>query len=84
MAESSDAFGGRSREEYEQRLMAKLQPAAIRSALSFAGLYQMTHEMLKQAILEKVRNFYCMGFDQAGFKFDERGRCHSVVATTLV
>ncbi len=73
MAESSDAFGGRSRDEYEQRLMAKLQPAAIRSTLSFAGLYQMTHEMLKHAILERVRNFYCTGFDQDGFTFDERG-----------
>lgn len=72
MAESSDVFGGRSRDEYEQRLMAKLQPAAIRSTLSFAGLYQMTHEMLKHAILERVRNFYCTGFDQDEFTFDER------------
>jgi hypothetical protein len=73
MTQSSDAFGGRSREEYEQRLLAKLQPSTIRSTLSFAGLYQMTHEMLKHAILEKVRNFYCIGFDQDGFTFDERG-----------
>ena len=72
MTGSSDAFGGRSREEYEQRVLAKLQPSAIRSTLSFAGLYQMTHEMLKHAILEKVRNFYCIGFDQDGFTFDEK------------
>jgi len=73
VTESSDAYGGRSPEEYEQRLLAKLQPSTIRSTLSFAGLYQMTHEMLKHAILEKVRNFYCTGIDQDGFTFDERG-----------
>ncbi|ORV90671.1 hypothetical protein AWC11_12065 [Mycobacterium interjectum] len=44
---------------YEQRLKAKLQPDSIRATLAFAGLYQMTHEMLKQTVLDKVREFYC-------------------------
>jgi hypothetical protein len=71
MAELPEPFGGRPREEYEQLLLAKLQPAVIRSTLSFAGLYQMTHEMLKQAILDRVRDFYCTGFNANGFIFDE-------------
>lgn len=44
---------------YEQRLNDKLQPGVIRGTLAFAGLYQVTHEMLKHAVLDKVREFYC-------------------------
>lgn len=64
-------YGGRSAEEYEQLLMAKLQPQVMRSTLAFAGLYQITHEMLKQAIPEKVRDFYCTGFNEDGFTYDD-------------
>lgn len=81
MAELSESFGGRPREEYEQILLAKLQPAAIRSTLSFAGLYQMTHEMLKQAILDRVRSFYCTGFNENGFIFDEISYQGNVIDT---
>lgn len=66
-----EPYGGRSREEYEQLLKAKLQPQAIRATLELAGLYQMTHEMLKHAIPEKVRDFYCTGFNEEGFTYDE-------------
>ncbi|MCM3484183.1 hypothetical protein [Kocuria rosea] len=66
-----EPYGGRSREEYEQLLTAKLQPQAIRATLELAGLYQMTHEMLKRAIPEEVRGFYCTGFDEAGLKYNE-------------
>jgi hypothetical protein len=52
-----------NRAEQERRLLAKLQPGPIRSTLMFAGLYQLTHEMLKQAILERVRGFHTPGFD---------------------
>ena len=51
---------------YEQRLNDKLQPAVIRGTLAFAGLYQVTHEMLKHAVLDKVREFYCFGFEPDG------------------
>lgn len=51
---------------YEQRLNAKLQPESIRATLGFAGLYQMTYEMLKWAVLEKVREFFCLGVDLNG------------------
>ncbi|WP_204801738.1 hypothetical protein [Mycobacterium riyadhense] len=45
---------------YEQRLRAKLKPDIIRGTLAFAGLYQITHEMIKHAVLDKVREFYCL------------------------
>lgn len=45
---------------YEQRLRAKLKPDIIRGTLAFAGLYQITHEMIKLAVLDKVREFYCL------------------------
>jgi hypothetical protein len=50
----------------EQRLTAKLRPHNIRATLAFAGLYQLTHEMLKQTVLDKVREFYCLGSDPGG------------------
>lgn len=56
---------------YEQRLNDKLQPAVIRGTLAFAGLYQVTHEMLKHAVLEKVREFYCLGLEPDGSMTDE-------------
>lgn len=43
---------------YEERLEAKLQLARVRSTLAFAGLFQLTHEMLKSMILDDVKSFY--------------------------
>lgn len=43
---------------YEDRLLAKLQPARVRSTLAFTGLFQLTHEMLKSMALDDVRSFY--------------------------
>lgn len=51
---------------YEQRLNAKLRPDVIRGTLAFAGLYQVTHEMLKHAVLDKVREFFCLDLDLDG------------------
>lgn len=64
--------GSREYEETERRLLAKLQPDAVRSTLAFAGLYQLAHEMLKKAILEDVRGFYAFGVDDAGPILDKR------------
>lgn len=50
---------------YRRRLEEKLQPEIIRSTLAFAGLYQITHEMLQHAVLDKVRDFYCFGLEPA-------------------
>lgn len=44
--------------EYAKRLEAKLAPARIRSTLAFAGLYQLTHELLKTTILDDVKGFF--------------------------
>jgi len=46
------------REGLEERLRAKLEPLRIRSTLAFAALYQLTHEMLKSAVLDDVKGFY--------------------------
>lgn len=51
---------------YEQRLHAKLRPDIIRGTLAFAGLYQVAHEMLKNAVLDKVREFFCLETDLDG------------------
>ncbi|WP_297649666.1 hypothetical protein [Pseudonocardia sp.] len=53
------------------QLEAKLRPERIRATLSFAGLYQMTHELIKQSILDQVRSFYLIGFDETGYLYDE-------------
>jgi len=46
-----------------KRLEAKLEPARIRSTLAFAGLFQLTHEMIKRSVLDEVKGFY--GFSNA-------------------
>jgi hypothetical protein len=47
---------------YATRLEAKLAPTRIRATLTFAGLYQITHEMIKQAVVDEVFDFYRTGF----------------------
>jgi hypothetical protein len=49
---------------YEERLKAKLRPARVRSTLAFAGLFQLTHEILKSVILDEVKGFY--GYTRVG------------------
>jgi hypothetical protein len=43
---------------HKARLEAKLQPARVRATLAFAGLFQLTHEMLKSMVLDDVKSFY--------------------------
>jgi hypothetical protein len=45
-------------ELYKQRLEAKLAPHRIRSTLAFAGLYQLTHELIKRSVLEQTKGFF--------------------------
>lgn len=47
-----------NRNEELERLQAKLTPERIRSTLAFAGLYQLTHEMLKRSVLNQVKSFF--------------------------
>ncbi len=54
------------------RLEAKLHPARIRATLGFAGLYQITHELIKHSVLDEVKQFYFSRFfDGTGFVHDE-------------
>lgn len=46
---------------YRRRLEAKLAPKRIRSTLAFAGLYQLTHELIKNAVLEQTQGFFGKG-----------------------
>jgi hypothetical protein len=43
---------------YIDQLKAKLEPNRIRATLAFAGLYQMTHEMIKHTVVDDVKAFY--------------------------
>lgn len=56
---------------YAARLEAKLAPSRIRATLAFAGLYQMTHEMIKQSVLDEVRLFHRTGFQDRVWTYDE-------------
>ncbi|TGB45456.1 hypothetical protein [Mycolicibacterium peregrinum] len=46
---------------YRQRLVAKLRPELMRATTAFAGLYQLTYEMIKRIVLDRVRDFFCLG-----------------------
>ncbi len=56
---------------FAKALGLKLEPWNIRATLGFAGLYQMTHELIKEAVLVGVRDFYNVGFDESGMLYDE-------------
>src|SRR5690349_14687448 len=67
-------------EAYEQRLMAKLDPENIRATLAFAGLYQITHEMIKSEVIVQVHDFFLLGFNDDGFVYDEESYRRDVLA----
>lgn len=59
---------------WQERLTAKLAPDRIRSTLAFAGLYQMTHELIKHGVLEEVKGFYGHSdFDGGTWMWGKRG-----------
>ena len=45
-------------DDNRRKLEAKLEPQRIRSTLAFAGLFQLTHELLKRRVLEDVKAFF--------------------------
>jgi hypothetical protein len=59
------------RERQLARIAAKIQPERIRATLAFAGLYQITHELIKAAVVPQVKSFYWRGFDETGMLYDE-------------
>jgi len=52
--------------DYEERLNAKMQPESIRATLAFAAIYQMANEMIRRSVVDRVRDFYELGFDKDG------------------
>lgn len=73
-------IGNQDPEAYRQRLEAKLRPERIRATLGFAGLYQMTHELIKTAVLDEVREFYWRGIDDGAMVYDEQVYAEKVLA----
>lgn len=73
-------IGDQDPEAYRQRLEAKLRPDRIRATLGFAGLYQMTHELTKTAVLDEVREFYWRGIEDDVMVYDEHAYAENVLA----
>ena len=73
-------IGDRGPDEYRRQLEAKLRPERIRATLSFAGLYQMTHEMIKAAVLDEVRDFYWNGAADGVASYDEQSYAANLLA----
>jgi hypothetical protein len=71
--------GNQDPEAYRQRLEAKLRPERIRATLGFAGLYQMTHELIKTAVLDEVREFYWRGIEDGVVIYDEQAYAEDVL-----
>lgn len=51
-------YGGRTKEEYEELLKAKLEMSNIRLTLEFAALFLLAHELIKYLVIEKVLGHY--------------------------
>ena len=65
----------------DRRLLeAKLAPQRIRATLGFAGLYQITHELIKTAVLDEVHAFYWRGIENGADVYDEAAYSSQVLA----
>jgi uncharacterized 2Fe-2S/4Fe-4S cluster protein (DUF4445 family) len=73
-------IGNQDPEAYRQRLEAKLRPERIRATLGFAGLYRMTHELIKAAVLDEVHEFYWRGIVDGAIVYDEQAYAENVLA----
>ena len=52
-----------------RRITEKLEPQAIRSTMIRAGLYLAAFELLSAEVVDKVKAFFVMGFDQHGYTY---------------
>ncbi|MFC5001949.1 hypothetical protein ACFPIJ_29460 [Dactylosporangium cerinum] len=68
------------RDAYQALLEAKLEPWRVRATLAFAGVYQVAHELIKEAVIDEIRSFYCIGFNEAGMTYNEAGYEAEVLA----
>jgi hypothetical protein len=67
---------------YRKRLESSLSPESIRVTLGFAGLYLITHELIKQAVLERVKSFYW--YDEAEYRREVLTRAPSKFRASLL
>src|SRR3954452_3077377 len=59
MAHSADPEAYRRQfEEHRKQLESNLSPENLRSTLAFAGLYQITHELIVSHVLEDTQRFF--------------------------
>ena len=65
---------------YRQRQEAKLRPERMRATLAFAGLYQMTHQLIKIAVIDEVREFYWRGIEDGAIVYDEQAYTEKVLS----
>lgn len=72
--------GDQDPDTYRQRLEAKLRPERIRATLGFAGLYQIVHEQIKNAVLNEVREFYGWGIEGGSAHYNESAYSKGVLA----
>jgi hypothetical protein len=49
-----------------------LNPETLRSNLIVASIFLAAHEILRQSIIERIRDFYTTGFDSSGFTVDPK------------
>lgn len=58
MADAISVELGEDQDADRARLEAKLRPDRIRATLAFSGLYQLTHQLIQNAVLEQVKVFF--------------------------
>lgn len=51
----------------------------MRATLGFAGLYQMTHELIKTAVFDEVHEFYWRGVEDGAMVYDEQAYTENVL-----
>lgn len=67
-------------EAHKRLLEAKLAPERMRATLGLAGLYQITHELIKTAVLDEVHSFYWRGIENGADVYDEAAYASQVLA----
>lgn len=73
-------IGDQDGQIYRRRLEAKLRPERMRATLAFAGLYQVTHELIKTAVIHDVRAFYWRGVNDGAMVYDEHAYAKQVLS----
>lgn len=59
-------------EDYASRLLARLQPEEVVGNMLRIGVALTLYELLKPQVLNGVRDFFSVGFNEDGWLYDER------------